>query len=84
MKTPSHKNFICMDCGMDTWDEYYMLYSKVWKKVNPKIKGMLCILCVEKRLERKLNKNDFTKVEGNTDDSKRTAILKNRLAAYEF
>ena len=79
MKNPSHKNFMCIDCGKDTWDEYYMLYSKVWKKVNPQMTGKLCILCVEKRLGRKLNKNDFTKVEVNTDDSKRTTILKKRL-----
>ena len=72
---------MCMDCGKDTWDEYYMLYGKVWKKANPQISGKLCILCVENRLGRKLNKKDFTKVDGNTDDSKRTPILKKRLIA---
>lgn len=80
MKEPSHKNFMCMDCGKDTWDEYYMLYGKVWKKANPPGTGKFCIFCVEKRLGRKLNKNDFTKVEVNMDNSERTSILKKRLS----
>ena len=81
---PSHEGFFCISCGMDTWDEYYMLHLRIWKKVNPKIKGMLCIKCVESRLGRKLSKKDFRKVLLNTDkDTKRTPILKNRLNREE-
>lgn len=80
----SHEGFFCISCGMDTWDEYYMLHLRIWKKVNPKIKGMLCIKCVESRLGRKLCKKDFRKVILNTDkDIKRTPILKNRLNREE-
>ncbi len=75
----SHKGFACMDCKKDTWDEYYMLYSRVWKKANPKLKGKLCISCVENRLGRKLKKTDFTKALVNTIKTKRTTILNSRL-----
>ena len=75
----SHKGFECMDCGKDTFYEYYMVYSRVWKKANPKVKGKLCIKCLEKRLGRKLTVNDFTKVKVNTIKDRRTKILENRL-----
>ena len=68
-----------MDCKKDTWDEYYMLYSSVWKRANPKVKGKLCIKCVEKRLGRKLTKKDFTKALVNSVKTKRAAKLKKRL-----
>lgn len=73
------KNFACMDCKKDTWDEYYMLYMRIWKRANPKIKGKLCIDCVEARLGRKLTAKDFTKKPINTLDFKRSAKLKSRL-----
>lgn len=75
----SHKNFACMDCRKDTWNEYHMLYMHVWKKANPQIKGKLCVSCVEKRLGRKLISRDFTKAKVNTDKVKRTAMLQNRI-----
>lgn len=68
-----------MDCKKDTWNEYYMLYSRVWKKANPKNKGKLCIKCTEIRLGRKLNKKDFTKAPINKDKIKKTSLLSNRL-----
>lgn len=79
MKLINHKKFHCIDCNKDTWNEYYMLYSKVWKKANPKNNGMLCIDCLESRLGRKLTKKDFTKAVVNTIETKRTATLRNRL-----
>lgn len=56
------KQFGCIDCKINTLvnREYYMVHNKIWKKVNPKIKGMLCIGCLERRLGRLLNRNDFT------------------------
>jgi hypothetical protein len=56
-----------------------MLYVRVWKKANPKLKGKLCIACVERRLGRKLTKKDFTKALINTGNLKRAAVLKSRL-----
>lgn len=55
-----HKGFECLDCGEDTFEEYYMLYDFLWLKVVPENKGMLCVGCVENRLERKLVPIDFT------------------------
>ncbi len=74
-----HKNFLCIQCKKDTWNEYYMLYSKVWKRANPKIKGMLCISCVESNIGRKLNSKDFTKAPINSIKTKRNKILVDRL-----
>ncbi len=76
----SHKNFICIGCGKDTWNEYYMLYGRIWRRANPREKGMLCISCVEEKLGRKLTKKDFTKAPVNIASALRTAILKNRLS----
>ena len=75
----SHKEFKCMDCKKNTWDEYYMLYSRVWKKANPEIKDKLCIVCVEKRLRRNLTSKGFTKAMINTEKTKRTIKLQNRI-----
>ncbi len=75
----SHKGFACMDCKKDTWNEYYMLYSRVWKKANPKMKGKLCISCLEKRLGRRLNKHDFTRQLINTMKEVRSRRLKDRM-----
>lgn len=80
MKLPKNrKGWSCMDCKKDTWNEYYMLHSRVWKKANPKIKGKLCIGCLEVRLGRKLTCKDFTKALVNTMKTKRSARLENRL-----
>ena len=76
---PSHKNFICIDCKKDTWNEYYMIHTNTWKKAHPKSKGMLCIKCLENRLGRKLTSKDFNKVPLNLIKTKRTKILIDRL-----
>lgn len=39
--------------------EYYMVTNRIWKRVNPKQVGMLCIGCLEERLGRKLMHADF-------------------------
>ncbi len=54
--------FNCMDCGKDTYQsrEYYMLRNDVWRRICPDdYKGMLCLVCVEKRLGRALVLSDF-------------------------
>ncbi len=52
MKIPK-SNFKCMDCKVDTAkiNEYYMVRDDLWLKANPKRKGMLCIGCLENRLD---------------------------------
>jgi hypothetical protein len=53
----------CLDCKIDTLEigEYYMVENELWKVANPKVEGMLCIGCLEKRLSRKLKCEDFLK-----------------------
>jgi L-asparaginase II len=81
--TGKHAGFECMDCHKDTWDEYYMVYSSVWKKANPKFTGKLCITCLETRLGRKLKAKDFTKRSVNTLPMKRSKKLTNRLGILQ-
>jgi hypothetical protein len=51
----------CVDCGMYTRDEYYMVRKAVWEESGmERYGGMLCIGCLENRLGRMLNSEDFT------------------------
>lgn len=84
----------CEDCGICTLHlaEYYMLWNRVWeeayyRKINiPELakrqmyKGVLCIGCCEKRLGRKITKEDFTPAPINTDPMyTKGRRLKNRM-----
>jgi len=62
MEEEIDKDFLCLDCNKDTLriSEYYMVHDKLWLKASPNDFGMLCIKCLEKRLNRKLSKKDFT------------------------
>lgn len=53
-------NFTCFDCGKDTCNghDYYVVWDYLWKKFGVG-DGMLCIQCFEKRIGRKLTKEDF-------------------------
>lgn len=75
----------CLDCNIDTWNEYYMIHDDLWYKIvsedyyfNP-IKIYLCILCLEKRLGFKLSKKDFSNCPAN-NFFKQTKILIDRLS----
>lgn len=70
-------DFHCLDCGVNTGaiGEYYMLHDAVWKRINPKGKGMLCIGCAEKRLGRMLTPDDFAPVDANKIDNQSTRLL---------
>jgi hypothetical protein len=59
----------CLDCGANTIaiGEYYMLHDRVWLEANPGGWGMLCIGCVEERLDRRLVFADFMDVPVNRD-----------------
>lgn len=58
----------CRYCQVSTMKigDYYMLRDDIWKQVNldklgrPVVGGMLCITCVEKKLCRKLTRDDFS------------------------
>lgn len=73
------KRFICVDCNVDTWYEYYMIHNHLWDKTNVG-DGMLCIGCCETRIGRTLNKNDFPDYPINQPEFwEKTDRLKNRL-----
>lgn len=80
------RNFICMDCGKDTYKsgEYYMLLNEIWCKACPTDgKGMLRLTCVEKRLGHKLYKNDFLRCTNNTEQAKVCSELADRVIRIE-
>ena len=74
--------FLCMDCAEDTYQgqEYYMLWYKVWRSINYKIDGMLCLLCAEKRLGRELTSGDFSRAPVNRHQARICPALARRLA----
>lgn len=61
-KKATYGNKYCLDCGVDTFktEEYYIVQNDLWRAANPKILGMLCTGCLEKRLGRELCPSDFT------------------------
>ena len=58
----SRQKWFCLDCGVDTGkiSEHYFIKTPLWMSLVGSDKGMVCVGCLEKRLGRKLNKNDFT------------------------
>lgn len=58
----SRKAFACLDCGQDTGRiyEYYFVITELWLEAVGSANGMLCIGCLELRLGRELNRDDFT------------------------
>jgi hypothetical protein len=55
--------WLCKDCGIDTFKgakNYYMVTDLVWNKYGlGEKRGMLCIKCLETRMDRKLQKKDI-------------------------
>lgn len=56
------KKFRCLDCGQDTGEmgEFYFVNTDIWMKAVGSKEGMLCIGCLETRINRKLTPFDFT------------------------
>lgn len=61
------RDFDCLDCGQDTGEfglnEYYAVHNDVWAQtgLGPE-DGLLCIGCLEQRIERQLTAADFPAV----------------------
>ena len=56
-----YNHWICPDCGKNTNidnKDYYMVTDELWHK-HGNGEGMICVDCFEKRLGRKLTKNDI-------------------------
>lgn len=54
--------FNCMDCQRNTaaLREYpYMMQDELWNSIVPGGKGMLCLDCASKRIQRPLKRSDF-------------------------
>lgn len=57
----------CIDCGTESRMEYYMVHDALWfEAVGWGDAGHVCIGCFEKRLGRKLVKEDFTEAPINS------------------
>lgn len=77
----------CFDCGISTCTfhgiaEYYVVQDYVWHVAcRGSGSGMLCIGCLEKRLERELSPNDFKNIKVNhlCEPIKRSLRLSERL-----
>lgn len=72
----------CKWCGADTLEagELYMVTDAIWEAYGPPTNGVLCIGCLEDRMGRQLQHDDFKDVPLNTDDRPRSDRLRDRLA----
>lgn len=74
--------FGCVDCNVNTKaiDEYYSVHDHIWKKADIEPHGgMLCIGCLEKRLQERLMPQHFTDAPINHDWNQMSDRLRNRL-----
>jgi hypothetical protein len=59
----SDSHWLCLDCSKDTSlsDEYYGVHNYLWRRAVDRSQrhGMLCLLCLERRLGRSLRLQDF-------------------------
>jgi hypothetical protein len=72
----------CVDCGAD-FDEYdYIVEDAVWAASGLKPDGgLLCIGCLERRLGRRLKRDDFESKPFNEISSSKSLRLRDRLSA---
>ena len=71
----------CIWCGVDTGEigEYYMVIDRLWDRYGP-TDGCLCIGCLETRMGRRLQPDDFKDIALNTKpDRYRSERLSDRL-----
>lgn len=73
--------FLCLDCGADTNknEQYYTLRNGIWRSINHKRDGMLCLHCAERRLHRPLTSADFSDAPINAKQAGKCQELANRL-----
>ena len=73
----------CKDCLKPVYSEYYMVHNYIWNEahqLNESKKGMLCISCLESRIDRILTPIDFTTCPLNSTQIKdKSPTLLNRL-----
>ncbi|GAA0448663.1 hypothetical protein ACFQ2B_04875 [Streptomyces stramineus] len=77
--------FPCHDCGaptapLDGPDEWYMVHDRVWRCARATEDSVLCVGCLEVRLDRRLLHTDFTAaVLNDPHDDQHSERLLNRL-----
>lgn len=75
--------WLCVDCTRDTHGEHYFVKNSVWQgEAGMGERGMLCIGCLETRIQRTLTRSDFTNAHIN--DPRRnlmTMRLQSRITA---
>jgi len=77
----SKRKWLCIDCANCTKLEHYFVKDSVWKDLAgmPEA-GMLHVLCLEARIGRKLNKEDFTAAHiNNPKTNSMTDTLRSRI-----
>jgi hypothetical protein len=68
----------CVDCQMETWPaEFYMTTDAIWQEAGDP-RGCLCIGCLEDRLDRVLEPEDFPPLPLNDDEEMDTVRLRLR------
>jgi hypothetical protein len=63
--------------------QYYMLLYRLWRAINYKMNGMLCLDCAELRLGRPLVAKDFSKAPVNRAQARVCPALALRLKRIE-
>lgn len=64
----SRRKFLCLDCRVDTGKigEHYFVHTDLWMKAVGSKTGMLCIGCLEARINRQLTGDDFPDITINS------------------
>lgn len=84
MQKKSHKKrskWNCVDCNRCTKLEHYFVNSNIWFILAGMPEdGMLCVDCIENRIDRELNSSDFTDAHiNNPRTNAMTDKLRNRI-----
>jgi hypothetical protein len=75
------KKWLCHDCQAHTgvMGDYYMIKDELWERHGCR-EGMLCIACLEARMGRELNPEDFTEALVNKGvATKRSELMRLRV-----
>lgn len=74
----------CVDCSENTSYEHYFVKNEVWiGEASMSEAGMLCVGCLEVRIERKLAPEDFTSAHINNPKTHPMTIrLRSRILGH--
>ena len=82
----SQRKWLCVDCQRNTQHEHYFVKNEVWFELAKMPEhGMLCISCLEKRINRQLVPEDFTAAYiNNPRRNTMTDLLRHRILGLEY